>query len=376
MVDKFNRNIIALALALILLPAALACGSATPGSTPESAGAVTKKAVVVHLTGQVILPRYQTAAAEISSLNQDAQALCQAPSLPALKDARQSWRAARTAWKATEPMRFGPVMLRKSQGLVDWPTEPEKIDKMLAGRDSITVYDVREFLPSNLRGLAAMEYMLFGEDDDSVLAALSDPATLRCAYLTALSEAATAEVDVVLTHWTQGDGDKPPYQTVFDGTASSSLHESAALADLVSSIIFLNRKIASMRLAPALGLNGHAPDPSAIEGGPAHHTVAELRSQIISVQDVYRGAGQDGPGLSHLVRQLSPEADQQTVAALDSTLAAIDALTEPLPETALSNPQPVQELFDRVSELERLFNADVASLLNVSVGFSDQDGDS
>lgn len=92
------------------------------------------------------------------------------------------------------------------------------------------------------------------------------------------------------------------------------------------------------------------------------------------MQAVYSGDGQ--LGLTHLVRQLSPEVDRQTGTALDAALAAIAELEEPLPETIVSNPAPSQAAFDRLIAVQRLFNADIASLLNVSIGFSDQDGDS
>lgn len=380
----------ALLLPLLLL-AAVACASAAPTAAPAADGATaaaptgsvadadppTKKAVVVALTDQVIVPAYAGAAARMGELAAAAETLCANPNPAALSAARQAWREARAAWSFTAPMRFGPVMTRKSLGLVDWPAAPAaEINAALAGRAAITLNDIREFLPSDRRGLGVMEYLLFG-DDDAILMALADPATLRCDYLTALSRAAAAEVAAVLAEWTQGAGDGDPYRAVFDGSAASSLHESAALTDLVSSIVFLNQRLARMQLAPALGMDGVTPDPAAIPGGPAHNAVADLQSQVRAMQAVYSGGeGAAALGLRHLTAQLSPEIDRQTAAALESAAAAVAAFAEPLPETILSDPEPGQAAFDRIITVQRLFNADIASLLNISVGFSDQDGDS
>ena len=383
---------------LLLLTAALACASAAPPAAPPPDGATnaesaapaatpaaaasadppTKKAVVVALTAQVIVPAYEQAAARMGDLAAAADTLCAAPDPAALTAARQAWREARAAWSFTAPLRFGPVMTRKSLGLVDWPAAPAaEIDAALAARESITLNDLREFLPSDRRGLGVMEYLLFGADDDAILTALADPATLRCDYLTALSQAAAAEVEAALLEWTQGAGDAGPYRAVFDGSAASSLHESAALTDLVSSIVFLNQRIARMQLAPALGMDGVTPDASTIPGGPAHNAVADMQNQVRAMQAIYSGG--DSPaalGLRHLTAQLSPEIDRQTAAALESAAAAIADLEEPLPETILANPAPGQAAFDRIIAVQRLFNADIASLLNISIGFSDQDGDS
>ena len=381
---------------LFLLTAALACASASPPAAPPMEGVTnaesaaptaapaaansdppTKKAVVVALTANVIVPAYERAAARMGDLDAAAQALCAAPNPAALTAARQAWREARAAWSFTAPLRFGPVMTRKSLGLVDWPAAPAaEVNAALAARESITLNDIREFLPSDRRGLGVMEYLLFGADE-AILTALADPATLRCDYLTALSQAAAAEGDAALLEWTQGAGDSVPYRAVFDGSAASSLHESAALTDLVSAIVFLNQRIARMQLAPALGMDGVTPDSSTIPGGPAHNAGADMQSQVRAMQAIYSGGDSpDALGLRHLTAQLSPEIDRQTAAALESAAAAIAALDEPLPETILSNPAPGQAAFDRIIAVQRLFNADIASLLNISIGFSDQDGDS
>ena len=379
---------------LLLLTAALACASASPPAAPPtddviaatpaadpaaaaSADPPTKRAVVVALTANVIVPAYEQAAARMTDLAAAADTLCANPNPAALTAARQAWREARAAWSFTAPMRFGPVMTRKSLGLVDWPAAPAaEIDTALAAREAITLNDIREFLPSDRRGLGVMEYLLFGADE-AILMALSDPATLRCDYLTALSQAAAAEVDAALLEWTQGAGDAGPYRAVFDGSAASSLHESAALTDLVSAIVFLNQRIARMQLAPALGMDGVTPDPSSIPGGPAHNAVADMQSQVRAMQAIYSGGDSaEALGLRHLTAQLSPEIDRETAAALESAADAVAALAEPLPETILSDPAPGQAAFDRIIAVQRLFNADIASLLNISIGFSDQDGDS
>lgn len=377
MLKPLRSHLLTPALAALLLfvvsCAAAATPTATPLPTPEPPP-VTKKAVVASLTAQVIIPRYQTAAARMQQLDAVAQTLCAAPDTAALTTARQAWRDARAAWQQTAPIRFGPVMTRKSLGLVDWPAAPAaELDAMLSRRQSLTPNDVLEFIPSDRRGLGAMEHLLF-DADNATLAALADPATLRCDYLTALTQTAAAEVAAVRDEWVDGGPDSGPYQAVFDGTAASSLHESAALADLVGSIVFLTQRLARMQLAPALGMDGVTPDPAALSAGPAANAVADLTVQVQAMQAVYSGDGQ--LGLTHLVRQLSPEVDRQTVAALDAALAAIANLEEPLPETIVANPAPSQAAFDRLIAVQRLFNADIASLLNVSIGFSDQDGDS
>ncbi len=83
-------------------------------------------------------------------------------------------------------MWFGPVMERRSRTVVDWsPVDPERTEKLLAERESVTVGDVREFLASTQQGLGAIEHGLFGYEP-AVLEQLSQRNGIGCRYLTGL----------------------------------------------------------------------------------------------------------------------------------------------------------------------------------------------
>ena len=162
-----------------------------------------------------------------------------------------------------------------------------------------------------------MEYILFaspggGGDDGAILDALDGAASVRCQYLTALGAVAAAEADAVVGYWTGDNPEGRAYAGYFNGTAASSLLGKAAVDELVRTSVFLTRSIADMRLGkalgPAAGGEGGTPEPAALRAGPGHNTAADFRSQALGMRDIYQG-GAGGPGLSGLVRGLSPEAD-------------------------------------------------------------------
>ena len=94
------------------------------------------------------------------------------------------------------------------------------------------------------------------------------------------------------------------------------------------------------------------------------------------MQDVYLGAEHDtGLGVSDLVRGVSEEADDRMRDHFSAMLAAIDDLREPLQSSVLDNPEPVRLAHQRFQELQRALNTEVVSLLGVTVGFADTDGD-
>ena len=346
------------------LPAATATPAATP--TPARAG---RAAMLQSLTALVILPGYTAAAGAADALHEATEALCAAPSPADLEAARQEWRAARQAWRRTEAYRFGPAMERRSASLVDWhPVDAAAIDVLLADGAAVTGERVREYLPATQRGLGAAEYLLFGPGSD----ALAGGGPARCAYLGAVTAVARAETAGIRADW-QGDGESAGYAGFYDGTAASSLLDREAEAVAVRSLVFQVRAIANMRLAPALGLDGAA-DVSAIPAGAADNSGADLLSQMDGIAALYGGAG--GLGLSDRVRILSADTDARMLAAIDAASAAVGELGGSLIARLATAPAEAQAVYDRIKEMQRILNTEIVSLLGVSVGFADTDGDS
>ena len=386
-----------IAVLITILALALGCGGAAPAPASPSSSAAAPAApgreeVLVALTDTVIVPGYREAAGAMNELRAALDGLCAAPSSEGLAAARAAWRAARDPWLRTQATWFGPVMERRSRSLVDWsPVDAPRIEETLVSRDAVSPEVVREFLGASQRGLGAMEYILFaspggngdgdggdGADDGAILDALDGAASVRCQYLTALGAVAAAEVDAVVGDWTGDNPEGKAYAGYFNGTASSSLLGKAAVDELVRTSVFLTRSIADMRLGKALGQasggEGGTPEPAALRAGPGHNTAADFRSQVLGMRDIYQG-GAGGPGLSGLVRGLSPEADERMQASFVAMLAAIEELPEPLPSAIRDNPEPARRAYQQIQDFQRALNTEVVSLLGVSVGFADTDGD-
>ena len=343
-------------LAGALVATAVACG---PGGPDEAE-------VVVSITDDVMVPSYEALAAETASLSDALVALCAAPSASALRDAQEAWRGAREAWSRSEASGLGPVLDRRSTGVIAWAvTQPERIDTLLASDSAINADFVRNNISSTQRGLGGIEYVLFGED----AALAGDPA--RCVYLTAAGAVIADEAAALRDDWTAGGS---PYKDYFTGRADESLETSEAVAEVVRTQVFLIRTIVDMRLAGALGLRGEA-DPNAIPGGAGLNALADLRSQVMGMRDVYAGVG-EGHGISALVAPLSEDADARVRAGFEASLTAIDAVDGTLREAAAAGSAQAVTVYEELMALQDTLSTEVVSLLGVSVGFSDADGDS
>ena len=348
-----------------LIVFAIGCG---PGAPDE-------KEVLISLTDSLIVPGYEAASDAAHELRNALDNLCSGPSDSALNDAQQAWRDARAPWMRSEATWFGPVMDRRSVRLVDWPqTEPERIEAMLAGDAATTEDDVRNRLASTQRGLGAIEHVLFSENSPE---SLQDPSSVRCGYLTALGRVVESESSAIFAEWKIERNGLSAYESFFTGRSESSLATDQAVAELVRTQVFQIRTIVDMRLAGALGLRDAEPDPSALPGGEGHNSLSDLRNEILGMRDMYVGHEESGgSGISDIVLGLSSETDERMREHFASSLTAIDAVEPPLRMAVKERPEQVQAVYDRLSELQRTLSTEVVSLLGVSVGFSDTDGDS
>ena len=349
---------------VVLLLLLAGCGSSSDPSDRD---------VLISLTDTVIVPAYQELALEAAGLKQSVNALCGAPNAASLDTARQSWRAARGAWMRSEAMWFGPVMDRRSTSLLDWsPTDTSGIDQLLAEGAPDTVEEIRDTLGSNRRGFGAIEYLLSRNDD------IADPgqAAPLCPYLVALATVASEEISAILGEWVDGSERRPAYNGYFSDRTSVSMLPSAAVADVVRTQYFLIRDIVDVRLASAMGLRQDPADPFAIPGTSADNGLNDIRHELTGMRAVYEGYGDEGLGIGDLVSQLSEATDARLRNELGAATAAMDAVDGPFRAAVEQRTPQVQFLYERLLDVQRTIATEIVSLLGVSIGFTDTDGDS
>lgn len=357
--NRLHRTLPVPVIAILLL---VACGAGGPSD----------QEVLITLTDSVVVPAYEAVAEDAEQLDNDARALCNAPTDAGLQAAQESWRNAIESWSYSEPMWFGPVMDRRSLRLIDWsPTDTAAIDRLLADSPSLSVEEVSGVLASNQRGFGAIEYILFG--GDALQNLTSSP--VYCSYLTALTTVVREETSAILADWVTGVG-RAPYKDYFTNQADISIVTADAVSEVVRTQVFLIRSMVDMRLASALGLRESTPDLTAIPGNAADNGLQDLRNELLGMQDVYLGSGDEGLGISDLVSSLSQETDTRLRDQFPTAIQAVDSVQGTLRLALEERPDQVRNVYDRLSELQQTISVDVVSLLGVSVGFTDTDGDS
>ena len=333
----------------------------------------TDQEVLASLMDGVVVLAYESLHRDMEQLDRDVQALCDAPGEASLQAARDSWREARASWSMSRAMWFGPVMDRRSVRLLDWsPTKVDGVVKILDDGRVLSTGDALELLASNLRGFGAIEYLLFSGGPPAAYA----ESQALCPYLTALVEVAGNETAAVLKEWLEGTEGRSPYRDYFSDRAAVSILPDDAVAEVVRTQVFLIREMVDMRLASALGLRGDGPDLTLIPGTSADNGLLDLRNEILGMQAIYEGRGEQGLGISDLVRPLSEDTDQRLRDQFTTAISAIDAAEGPLRAAIAERPDQIRAVYESLQGVQITISTEVVSLLGVSVGFTDTDGDS
>jgi predicted lipoprotein len=318
----------------------------------------------------IVVPRYDAAAEAIETLRADVAALCAAPSPTTLAAARTSWHRARIAWSETEAAWVGPVMDRRSEGLVDWPASGDRVDAVIAGADGAIGPDAVRATATSARGLGALEYLLFADGEDTAGRLRAEPR--RCAYAEAVAAVAAEESAAVLRAWTDGVDGEPAYEATLTGAGEDAIDGEEAVGMLVERHLFLVERISDAEIGASLGMRG-TPLPEALAEGPAGAGGEDVVARLEGVRAEYEPGGEgDSATLGDLLRERDPDVHERLVATLDAAIAKARAVDGPLGDHAAGR----RAVREAIKHAQTVLETEVVSVLGVTVGFSDNDGDS
>jgi len=360
------------------------CSSDTGGGTVATLEqeAPDRGEVLAGIADDVIVPRLEDLATATEQLSASATELCAAPagSTGLTMETKAAWNAAFESWKRTEAFRFGPAKDLHSIATIAYPIDPTKVDALLApgGMASpITAEAVAE-LGADARGLNAIEQVLYAVPDGSALGAE------QCAYVAAAAADVQTGAEELRDAWTVGvDGDAPFVEQFRDpGGDSMFASEQDVVNALVNGSIAALTTIDDMVLGVASGATSGTPEPLVADPGPAGRASVDVLDMLDSVTSVYgtsEGGSEGGSGgLSVLVAAQSLSNDRRLLETFADATRAVGSLPSPLatldPGDRAAVAQ-VQDAYDQVADARVLMRTTVASLLGVTVGFSDSDGD-
>ncbi|QAZ38101.1 hypothetical protein C1M51_00935 [Methylibium sp. Pch-M] len=321
-------------------------------------------AVLQGLNAAWTAPRAEAFAREAQALPDAVDALCR--SGRALNAAREQWRRSVQAWELLSTVAVGPLVERRSLRQIDFaPTRPALIEK--AVRAAPTDAAAMERVGTPAKGLPALEWLLWTRP--------VAPGTPACRYAVEVARDIRREAQALQQAFGEPVAAKA---AAADGDAEGEAVDEASV--VAASAEFVNQWVGGverLRWAqmekPLRAAAGRAPDwPRAASGG----SVASWKAQWEALRGLGVFAGGEAPlagqGLVPLETWLrskgrNPEADRLVAAArqVDARMQRLD----------VRRPATVLDAAKALAALKRVAEADVAPALEVSLGFSDADGD-
>lgn len=296
-------------LAVLLLVAA--CGDDGPSRSDAMAA----------VAADVAVPRFEAFATAMGDVTGAVDVMCASPSESSVYGVLEEIDSARRNWLLTQAVWTGPVMERRSTGLIDWTVDSAGIDELVAGSDELTAELITEQVGSDNRGLRAVRSVLDRGDAVELLGEQR-----WCDYVASTVGAVADEGRALRDEW----------RTFAAEFAGDDVND--WLSMLVNDSI---QTVKATTTEPST--EGDAP-----VADPAGDRVAQLE------------------GVANVTAELGPLLGTELQAQLQDALGdAIGAYQE----------GQVTQGRELATEAERLLTADVAGQLGVTVGFSDADGD-
>lgn len=315
------------------------------------------------LVDTVIVPGYEEMVATSGALAAALDEGCRAGGASGLSPedleaARELYRSARQAWRSTLGFRVGPAMKHRLMPAVDFPVDAAKIEELIIGAEPIDVELVGS-QGSDKRGLGAVEAVLFSPETSTMAA--TDPAR-RCAYAAAAAALVRDAADRVLGEWA-------------DHRAVLLAEPADAVGDLVNETIFTVEGVVDGTLATALGITAGEPDPAAADvaaadPGPDQQALADAVADLDGVLEVYDTL------IGPLASSQSAEAAQRTGDQLRTARDLLAGAPEPLAEAVTTADDDLVAAHAALDSARISLETEIASLLGVTLTFSDNDGDS
>jgi predicted lipoprotein len=169
--------------------------------------------------------------------------------------------------------------------------------------------------------------------------------------------------------WTVSFQDDDPWTATYTATMTSN----QALGDVVGAIVETLKRQSLLELGKGLAISAPKAEIEAIPEGAAGEGAFVYRGQLVGVRTALDAGGETS--LLALIAARDRSVADRIQTLLDNAVTALDAIDGPIRDLAAERPGELEPIYESLAELRTLFEADVVSLLDITLGFSDTDGD-
>lgn len=335
-----------------------------------------QQAMLTNIGQNIIFPHYASFKDKTAALQTAISAFTANPNEAQIEAARTALKDAYFSWQRVTIYEFGPAgdwALR--QNVNEFPADFPTIENKIANGS----WDLNSFTSIKLKGLPALDYLLFKEN------ALSDftegeNAANRSQYLQDVADQLALLAEDIYQEW-------DPQQGNYLGEFNTNLGNSAgsSLSLLVNSLNEGFERIKNKKLSFPLGNRSidEEPSPLWVEAYYSGISLELMKANLESVENTFRGRanGLEGLGLDdnldthYQAGNIQDDLTDIILSELQDARQAIEAIPAPLSDAVVNARDKANMAYDELQALVVHLKTDMPQALSVLISYVDNDGD-
>lgn len=334
------------------------------GCSDDDGGGTTTNdftAIIENISDDVIISTYADLDAKAAILLTKLSDLEANPTAENLEAAQQAWRDARRPWELSEGFLYGPVDTKGLDPAMDsWPVNVTDLDAVLASSNGLTV-DYVDGLDGTLKGFHTIEYLLYGENGDKLVA---DFTARQFEYLSACGESLKRTTAQLHEGWLPSAGNfVKNFKEAGTGTAASVYpSQKAVIEEIVNGIVGIADEVANGKINEPFAQQNLTLEESRFSA----NSKADFADNIRSIRNVWLGIhlNASGSGISSLVAVKDPALDIKVRQQIDAAIAAIEGIDGTFTTAIFDSPTTVQAAQTAVRDLLTTLQGEVLPLIS------------
>ncbi len=242
-------------------------------------------------------------------------------------------------------------------------------DRIEANIAAQTTYDSAYFSTKSTieKGLGAIEYLLYNNQDSAVAYSLLTEDSFRLDYLVGVMNNVLEKKDALINFWSG-------YKDTFSNATDTSCTDNARCLAF-NQLINVIDVIRVTKLGKPSGLeNSSGADLEGLEAFRSGNSLELIRSSLEEIEYVYANSTINFADIVNDIAD-NTEVSNAIATSFTNTYTIIDTIDTSL-YTAISNEDPnVELLYESLFTLVQYFSVDAASVLSVTILPTDNDGD-
>ncbi len=347
------------------------CSSSDESTISSSSDGFDRSTMLTNWADNIIIPAYQDLDAKLVTLKADKDTFIATPNQTNLETLRTSWLNAYKVWQYVEMFDIGKA--EEISYKFQMNVYPVTVADIKANIDNQN-YDLSHPNNNDAVGFPALDYLLYGVDvtDADILVKYTDVNYQN--YLSDVIDQMVLLTDTVLSDWTSNY--RATFVSSIRNTATSSVNK------LVNDFIYYYEKgLRANKIGIPAGVFSSTSLSTKVEGFYSKQYSKVLAEQgLKAVKDFFNGKNYNSTLVNSSFYYYLNYLDRASLvsnirAKLDNGLTKIGTLNANFSSQVETDNVKMTETFDMLQLAVVSFKVDMIQAMNISVDFTDADGD-